>query len=69
MINTFFKIKPEMQFCDLVDEQVLGQMPALAESTPEDDSKADASNSASLYKVTPAALEDQTTIHISHLFN
>lgn len=52
-----------------VDEQVLGQMPALAESTPEDDSKADASNSASLYKVTPPAVEYQTTIHISHLFN
>ncbi|CAG5929220.1 unnamed protein product [Menidia menidia] len=31
--------------------KVLGQMPALAESTPEEDSKADVSNSASLYKV------------------
>lgn len=33
-------------------------MPALAESTPEEDSKADASNSASLYKVilSPALL-------------
>lgn len=29
-------------------------MPELAESTPEEDSKADASNSASLYKVSPA---------------
>uniref|UniRef100_A0A3Q1C4S1 Macrophage-capping protein n=1 Tax=Amphiprion ocellaris TaxID=80972 RepID=A0A3Q1C4S1_AMPOC len=35
-------------------KQVLGQMPALAESTPEEDSKADASNSASLYKVSDA---------------
>lgn len=31
-------------------------MPELAESTPEEDSKADASNSASLYKVNPAHL-------------
>lgn len=31
-------------------------MPELAESTPEEDSKADASNSASLYKVSPAHL-------------
>lgn len=31
-------------------------MPALAESTPEEDSKADASNSASLYKVLSAKL-------------
>ncbi|PWA28894.1 hypothetical protein CCH79_00012957 [Gambusia affinis] len=38
--------------------KVLGPMPALAESTPEEDSKADASNSASLYKVilSPALL-------------
>lgn len=35
--------------------QVLGKMPELAESTPEEDSKADASNSASLYKVTSSA--------------
>ncbi|KAM9424603.1 capping protein (actin filament), gelsolin-like b [Pholidichthys leucotaenia] len=34
--------------------KVLGPMPALAESTPEEDSKADASNSASLYKVSDA---------------
>ncbi|KAG7495928.1 macrophage-capping protein [Solea senegalensis] len=34
--------------------KVLGQMPALAESTSEEDSKADASNSASLYKVSDA---------------
>lgn len=33
------------------DEQVLGPMPALKESSPEDDSQADASNTASLYKV------------------
>ncbi|TKS92859.1 Macrophage-capping protein [Collichthys lucidus] len=33
---------------------VLGKMPALAESTPEEDSKADRSNSASLYKVSDA---------------
>uniref|UniRef100_A0A3Q3QGM4 Gelsolin-like domain-containing protein n=1 Tax=Monopterus albus TaxID=43700 RepID=A0A3Q3QGM4_MONAL len=34
--------------------KVLGKMPALAESTPEEDSKADASNCASLYKVSDA---------------
>lgn len=34
--------------------KVLGQMPALAESTSEEDSKADVSNSASLYKVSDA---------------
>ncbi|XP_017294447.1 capping protein (actin filament), gelsolin-like b isoform X1 [Kryptolebias marmoratus] len=34
--------------------KVLGPVPALAESTPEEDSKADASNSASLYKVSDA---------------
>uniref|UniRef100_A0AAY4AQM3 Macrophage-capping protein n=1 Tax=Denticeps clupeoides TaxID=299321 RepID=A0AAY4AQM3_9TELE len=34
--------------------QVLGPMPALKESTPEDDSQADASNTASLYKVSDA---------------
>ncbi|XP_028419544.1 capping protein (actin filament), gelsolin-like b isoform X3 [Perca flavescens] len=34
--------------------KVLGQMPQLAESTPEEDSKADTSNSASLYKVSNA---------------
>ncbi|KAK1889644.1 Macrophage-capping protein [Dissostichus eleginoides] len=34
--------------------KVLGKMPQLAESTPEEDSKADASNSASLYKVSDA---------------
>ncbi|XP_041842600.1 capping protein (actin filament), gelsolin-like b isoform X1 [Melanotaenia boesemani] len=34
--------------------KVLGKMPALAESTPEEDSQADASNSASLYKVSDA---------------
>jgi len=34
--------------------KVLGQMPELAESTPEEDTKADASNSASLYKVSDA---------------
>ncbi|XP_030629052.1 capping protein (actin filament), gelsolin-like b isoform X2 [Chanos chanos] len=34
--------------------KVLGPMPELKESTPEEDSKADASNSASLYKVSDA---------------
>lgn len=34
--------------------KVLGQMPQLAESTPEEDKQADASNSASLYKVSDA---------------
>uniref|UniRef100_A0AAQ4RWQ3 Macrophage-capping protein n=1 Tax=Gasterosteus aculeatus aculeatus TaxID=481459 RepID=A0AAQ4RWQ3_GASAC len=34
--------------------KVLGQMPQLAESTPEDDKEADVSNSASLYKVSNA---------------
>ncbi|KAM8899838.1 capping protein (actin filament), gelsolin-like b [Spinachia spinachia] len=34
--------------------KVLGQMPQLAESTPQDDVEADASNSASLYKVSNA---------------
>ncbi|XP_006627497.2 macrophage-capping protein [Lepisosteus oculatus] len=34
--------------------QVLGPMPALKESTPEEDSQADASNTASLYKVSDA---------------
>ncbi|XP_034082283.1 capping protein (actin filament), gelsolin-like b isoform X1 [Gymnodraco acuticeps] len=34
--------------------KVLGKMPQLAESTPEEDSKADASNSASFYKVSDA---------------
>lgn len=33
------------------NQQVLGPKPELKESTPEEDSKADASNSASLYKV------------------
>lgn len=37
-----------------LSRQVLGPVPQLAESTPEEDSKADASNSASLYKVNPA---------------
>lgn len=35
----------------LAPQQVLGPMPALAESTPEDDRIADTSNVASLYKV------------------
>ncbi|XP_055362736.1 capping protein (actin filament), gelsolin-like b isoform X2 [Betta splendens] len=35
--------------------KVLGPAPALPESTPEEDSKADASNSASLYKVSNAS--------------
>ncbi|XP_068164183.1 macrophage-capping protein-like [Antennarius striatus] len=35
--------------------QVLGQKPALAESTPEEDGQADSSNSASLYKVSDAS--------------
>lgn len=34
--------------------KVLGPVPELKESTPEEDSKADASNSASLYKVSDA---------------
>ncbi|XP_017338672.1 capping protein (actin filament), gelsolin-like b [Ictalurus punctatus] len=34
--------------------KVLGPMPALKESSPEDDSQADASNTASLYKVSDA---------------
>ncbi|XP_056156490.1 capping protein (actin filament), gelsolin-like b [Lampris incognitus] len=34
--------------------KVLGSMPELAESTPEEDSRADASNSAYLYKVSDA---------------
>uniref|UniRef100_A0A8C8DDE1 Macrophage-capping protein n=2 Tax=Oryzias sinensis TaxID=183150 RepID=A0A8C8DDE1_9TELE len=34
--------------------KVLGQKPELAESTPEEDSKADASNTAALYKVSDA---------------
>ncbi|KAM9462489.1 capping protein (actin filament), gelsolin-like b isoform 1-T1 [Clarias gariepinus] len=34
--------------------KVLGPMPVLKESSPEDDSKADASNTASLYKVSDA---------------
>ncbi|XP_026208928.1 capping protein (actin filament), gelsolin-like b [Anabas testudineus] len=34
--------------------KVLGPVPALAESTPEEDSKADTSNCASLYKVSDA---------------
>lgn len=38
-------------FSPRCDEQVLGPMPALKESSPEDDSQADASNTASLYKV------------------
>lgn len=41
--------------------KVLGPMPALAESTPEEDSKADASNSASLYKVSDATGSMTTT--------
>ncbi|KAF7230319.1 capping protein (actin filament), gelsolin-like b isoform X1 [Nothobranchius furzeri] len=41
--------------------KVLGKMPALAESTPEEDSKADASNSASLYKVSDATGAMTTT--------
>lgn len=36
-------------FC--YNKQVLGPVPELKESTPEEDSQADASNSASLYKV------------------
>lgn len=35
----------------LSNQQVLGAKPELKESTPEEDSQADASNSASLYKV------------------
>ncbi|XP_069026012.1 capping protein (actin filament), gelsolin-like b isoform X1 [Embiotoca jacksoni] len=42
--------------------KVLGKMPALAESTPEEDSKADVSNSASLYKVSDATGSMTTTI-------
>uniref|UniRef100_A0A146VRE5 Macrophage-capping protein n=1 Tax=Fundulus heteroclitus TaxID=8078 RepID=A0A146VRE5_FUNHE len=41
--------------------KVLGPMPALAESTPEEDNKADASNSASLYKVSDATGSMTTT--------
>uniref|UniRef100_A0A3B4BFH5 Gelsolin-like domain-containing protein n=1 Tax=Periophthalmus magnuspinnatus TaxID=409849 RepID=A0A3B4BFH5_9GOBI len=43
------------------DIHVLGKMPPLAESTPEEDSKADASNSASLYKVSDATGSMTTT--------
>ncbi|XP_047242897.1 capping protein (actin filament), gelsolin-like b isoform X3 [Girardinichthys multiradiatus] len=42
--------------------KVLGPMPALAESTPEEDNKADASNSASLYKVSDATGSMKTTM-------
>ena len=38
------------------DWQVLGPVPELTESTPEEDSKADVSNSASLYKVSNSLL-------------
>uniref|UniRef100_A0A3Q4BCK0 Macrophage-capping protein n=1 Tax=Mola mola TaxID=94237 RepID=A0A3Q4BCK0_MOLML len=41
--------------------KVLGQMPELAESTPEEDSIADTSNSASLYKVSDATGSMTTT--------
>lgn len=41
--------------------KVLGPIPQLAESTPEEDSKADASNSASLYKVSDATGSMTTT--------
>ncbi|XP_014844806.1 PREDICTED: macrophage-capping protein isoform X2 [Poecilia mexicana] len=41
--------------------KVLGPMPPLAESTSEEDSKADASNSASLYKVSDATGAMTTT--------
>uniref|UniRef100_A0A3Q3L6N0 Macrophage-capping protein n=1 Tax=Mastacembelus armatus TaxID=205130 RepID=A0A3Q3L6N0_9TELE len=41
--------------------KVLGRMPALAESSPEEDTKADASNSASLYKVSDATGSMKTT--------
>ncbi|XP_028330817.1 capping protein (actin filament), gelsolin-like b isoform X1 [Gouania willdenowi] len=41
--------------------KVLGSMPQLAESTSEEDSKADASNSASLYKVSDATGSMTTT--------
>lgn len=40
---------------------VLGPMPELAESTPEEDCKADASNSVSLYKVSNATGSMSTT--------
>lgn len=35
----------------MLSEQALGPKPELAESTPQEDSEADASNAASLYKV------------------
>uniref|UniRef100_A0A8C6WPG5 Macrophage-capping protein n=1 Tax=Neogobius melanostomus TaxID=47308 RepID=A0A8C6WPG5_9GOBI len=41
--------------------KVLGKVPPLAESTPEEDCKADASNSASLYKVSDATGSMTTT--------
>ncbi|XP_074478913.1 capping protein (actin filament), gelsolin-like b [Sebastes fasciatus] len=41
--------------------KVLGKMPQLAESTPEEDTKADVSNSASLYKVSDATGSMTTT--------
>uniref|UniRef100_A0A1A7Z6P4 Macrophage-capping protein n=1 Tax=Iconisemion striatum TaxID=60296 RepID=A0A1A7Z6P4_9TELE len=41
--------------------KVLGKKPTLAESSPEEDSKADASNSASLYKVSDATGAMTTT--------
>uniref|UniRef100_A0AAZ1X033 Macrophage-capping protein n=1 Tax=Oreochromis aureus TaxID=47969 RepID=A0AAZ1X033_OREAU len=41
--------------------KVLGQIPTLPESTPEEDSKADASNMASLYKVSDATGSMTTT--------
>lgn len=44
-------------------------MPALAESTPEEDSRADASNSASLYKVPSSALEAALMRHFSRSTN
>lgn len=42
--------------------KVLGPMPALPESTPEEDNKADASNVASLYKVSDATGSMTTTM-------
>lgn len=40
-------------------------MPELPESMPEDDSKADVSNSASLYKVYPAYVLQAYIFHIN----
>ncbi|CAN9509647.1 unnamed protein product [Ophioblennius macclurei] len=44
--------------------KVLGTMPTLGESTPEEDTKADASNSASLYKVSDAT-GSMSTVKVS----